>query len=79
MKTYTMRIEARSADDSFWYEVSPTGTVTDDHPTFDTAQGVADHIAVNQTPADGGQLRVLVWDGVAADTSREPAAVAYSD
>ncbi len=85
MKTYTIQIEVGSqpqagphVQDTVWQAIAPSETVTDDHPDFGTAQGVADAVAANQNATNADLWRVLVWNGVDADTSTKPAAITYS-
>nr|MDT0658013.1 type II toxin-antitoxin system Phd/YefM family antitoxin [Micromonospora sp. DSM 115978] len=66
--SYTIEIQ-ESADGQAWQALAPAETVTDG----ESAEQVAQDVAVNQNVADGGLWRVCIWRGADADTGTEPA------
>lgn len=71
MPEFTIQIQA-GGDGDIWQGLHPAETVT-----AATAQDAAGFTAANQTIADGGTWRVVVWAGADADTGATPAMITY--
>jgi hypothetical protein len=80
MRCFTVEIQASNRTGEIWQAVAPAETVdtaADDNAVYDNDDGaveLARDVYNNQTLADD-HVRVLVWNGAAADTSTEPDAV----
>jgi hypothetical protein len=73
MGAFTMLIETLNAEGTGWQPLAPPETATGD-----SAAEVARWTATN-LDVEEGPWRVIVWDGVDADTSADPAAEVYSN
>lgn len=69
IKLFTVQIEA-TADGAIWQAVTPPETAEGDD-----AQDVAEFVASHQNIAEGGDWRIVVWQGEDADTGTDPAYV----
>lgn len=65
---YTAEIQASTPDGNVWQALHPAETVF--AKPGETAQDIAEWVAGNQTIADGGNWRVVVWRG--EDMGAEP-------
>lgn len=69
MTTYTVQIEASTADGGIWQALAPSEQIT----STGNAEDVAEITAADQNVAEGNDWRVVVWEGDRAEG--EPAYV----
>jgi hypothetical protein len=75
MTTYTVEIQAGNEDGTIWQALAPAENV--EAIGDESAEDVAVWTAKNQTVADGGNWRVMVWDGADAETDDRTAVATY--